>query len=822
MTEGAEKQKQLPILKQDQQINYQDIFEIGVTQINNYTVHSLPLEVLISRLQTDLNNGISNYRAMRLLELAGKNEIQISEKQSKIKVLIKEMFSRYQIPCWICCVALFCVYKVKLEALFILYLGLFNLLTILMGSIFILVQKQFLESLKSMITQQSNEKFKVVREGKVLRVCGSDLVEGDIIFINEGQIIPADIRVVEYDSIESDQSCLTGEGSPVKKNNQQNLQQNYIESSNILFKYCICSSGCAKGVVVKTGLRTMLGSFANYFIQEEDEDLSYNMNFIKKLKIYILFAFIISILFFQFSYQYKSMDIYECFSIMICVFLTNYPINLFLVAFSYQFQIVKSLYRQNILVKQIYHQFRSVRRNVQILLDIKTLSNHALQVNHIWYAGRSYLKDYDVTDLNFQALLKGLLVTCNATFDIDEYSKFNKINYDQCLIQGSISGLEVGQLKFLQNICDVALHQKLFRIVQNKDGSIAKNRNRIFARGQIVVVEEETNDSFYTAYIKGNVEDIIAYCSYLFVNGNKVKLDFYQMQRIHSQQKQYCKTDSSVIGVAMLPLSKIFFPRGSNIQLDSYDLPFALKDFIFCGMISQKEEIAQGISQDIEKLKQQNIKLAVLTNTQINGQIKDLLIKSGLISGGVLNNLELQENGLSLENSIQESEVLVIDNKEVIDYLVNNIKKLKEIIQSKKLLIFSQISYETKNILENIGAFNIYVSRQQMIQYYSNLSVIYGNTQDQYVKSRYDIILNDSNLNQVIKLIQMLKKHSNSIESFKKCYFVSTAIKILCFMLIAVFDIPILQSCFIMYLVFFLFDYLLIMRQKYTKITIND
>ncbi|KAL4512902.1 hypothetical protein ABPG72_017587 [Tetrahymena utriculariae] len=820
MTEGVILQKQQTILKQEQQISYQDIFEINISRIESYTVHQLPLEILLQRLKTDLNNGISNYRAMRLLQLAGKNEIQLDEKQSKIKVLVKEMFSRYQIPCWMCCVVLFCVYKVKLEALFTLYLGLFNLLTILMGSVFILAQKQFLEQLKSMISQQTNQKFKVIREGRALKVCETDLVEGDIIFINEGQIIPADIRVVEYDSIELDQSCLNGEGNLVKKNNQQSHEQNYIDSTNILFKYCICSSGCAKGVVVKTGLRTMIGSISNYLIQEE-EDLSYDMNFIKKLRIYILFAFIISILFFQFTYQYKCMDIYESFSIMICVFLTNYPINLFLVAFSYQFQIVKSLYRQNIFVKQIYQQFRSVRRNVQILLDVKTLSKHALQVNHIWYAGRSYLKNYDVNDLNFQALLKGLLVTCNATFDIEEYSQFNKINYEQCLIEGSINGLEVGQLKFMQNICDVALHQKLFRIVKNKDGSIAKNRNRIFARGQVVVIEEETNDSFYTAYIKGNVQDIIAYCSYLFVNGDKVKLNFQQMQRIQSQLKQYYKTDNSVIGVAMLPLSKVFFPRGSTIQLDTYELPFALKDFIFCGMISQKEELAQSISQDIEKLKQENIKLAVLTNTQINDQIKEKLIKCGLMANGALNNLELQERGLSLENSILECEVLVIENKVVTNFLIQNIKKLKEILQSKRLLIFSQISYETKNILENIGAFNIYVSREQLIQYYSNLSVIYGDTQDQFVKSRYDIILNESNLNQVVKLIKMLQKYSNSIKNFKKCYFVSTAIKILCFMLIAIFDIHILQFCFVMYLVFFLFDYLLILKQKNTKITIH-
>ncbi|KAL4481775.1 hypothetical protein ABPG74_007864 [Tetrahymena malaccensis] len=821
MKERVEMQKQQPILKQEIQINYQDIFEINVTRISNYTVHQLPLDVLLQRLETDQNNGISNYRAMRLLQLAGKNEIQITEKESKIKVLAKEMFSRYQIPCWICCVALFCVYKVKLEAMFILYLGLFNLLTILIGSVFILAQKYFLEQLKSIITQQINQKFKVIREGKVVRVCETELVEGDIIFIYEGQIIPADIRVIEYDSIESDQSSLTGEGSPVKKNSQQSHQQNYIQSSNILFKYCICSSGCAKGVVVKTGLRTVLGTFANYFIQEED-NLSYNMNFIKKLRIYILFAFIISILFFQFSYQYKSMDIYESFSIMICVFLTNYPINLFLVAFSYQFQIVKSLFRQNMLVKQIYHQFRSVRRNVQILLDIKALSKHALQVNHVWYAGRSYLKDYDINNLNFQALLKGLIVTCNATFDIEDQSQFNKINYDQCLIQGSISGLEIGQLKFLQNICDVAHHQKLFRIAQNKDGSIAKNRNRIFAKGQVVVVEEENKDSFYTAYIKGNVEDIITHCSYMFVDGNKVKLDFQQLQRIQSQLKQYHKTDSSVIGVAKLPLSSVFFPRGSTIQLDSYELPFALKDFIFCGMISQKEELAQSISQYIEKLKEENIKLAILTNTQTNNQIKDLLTQSGLISNGVLNNLELRESGLSLENSILECEVLVIEDKDVTNFLTRNIKKLKEIIQNKRLLIFSQISYETKSILENLGAFNIHVSREQMIQYYSNLSVIYGDTQDQYLKSRYDIILNESNLSQVIKLIQILKKHSNNIENFKKCYFVSTTIKILCFIIIAVFDIPILQFCFILYLVFFVFDYLLIFKQKNTKLTIQD
>lgn len=118
-----------------------------------------------------------------------------------------------------------------------------------------------MESLKKLTQTQS----KVLRSGKVISIPASQLVVGDVILLEAGNQVPADIRLLEVFSLKIDESSLTGESLPVDKRMEtlhgENL--NPGDQFNMGFKGTLVSQGRATGLVVAIGMDTELGKIAS-------------------------------------------------------------------------------------------------------------------------------------------------------------------------------------------------------------------------------------------------------------------------------------------------------------------------------------------------------------------------------------------------------------------------------------------------------------------------------------------------------------------------------------------------------------------------------
>lgn len=115
----------------------------------------------------------------------------------------------------------------------------------------------------------------VLRQGKVASVQSPELVPGDIILLEEGLKIPADIRLINQDNLIVDESSLTGESAPVSKNAQalpkKSLQDTITEITTICFAGTTIVGGRGKGIVIATGSRTVMGSIAQLSNQTSRE-----------------------------------------------------------------------------------------------------------------------------------------------------------------------------------------------------------------------------------------------------------------------------------------------------------------------------------------------------------------------------------------------------------------------------------------------------------------------------------------------------------------------------------------------------------------------
>jgi len=112
---------------------------------------------------------------------------------------------------------------------------------------------------------------KVIRDGETIRVKTEDLVVGDIVLLEAGDIVPADMRLIETASLMIEEAALTGESVPTEKTSEIITGENLAlgDRLNMAFTSGIVSYGRGKGVAVATGMETQIGLIAKHLAKEK-------------------------------------------------------------------------------------------------------------------------------------------------------------------------------------------------------------------------------------------------------------------------------------------------------------------------------------------------------------------------------------------------------------------------------------------------------------------------------------------------------------------------------------------------------------------------
>lgn len=125
------------------------------------------------------------------------------------------------------------------------------------------------EALKKLVSQTC----RVRRDGEVVEIEASQLVPGDIVLLDEGKKVPADIRLIVANHLQVNESSLTGESVPVSKHAKVLTKELPLgDQRNMLFSGTLITVGAAEGVVVATGAATQIGKIASLVSEVEDEE----------------------------------------------------------------------------------------------------------------------------------------------------------------------------------------------------------------------------------------------------------------------------------------------------------------------------------------------------------------------------------------------------------------------------------------------------------------------------------------------------------------------------------------------------------------------
>ncbi|MCD6357949.1 MAG: HAD-IC family P-type ATPase [Thermoproteales archaeon] len=225
--------------------------------------HSLKIEEVLERLGAG-PEGLSEAEARRRLEEYGPNELR--ERRVNPLLMFLRQFANFLVYILLAATLLSILLGEYVDAALILSI------VVLMGFAGFLQEykaEEAIRALKEMVAPQA----KVVRDGRVRVIHARELVPGDVVLLEEGDRVPADIRLLEAEELEVDESPLTGESVPVEKSHLTVLppQTPIYERSNMVYAGTYVVRGRGRGVVVATGMNTELGKIAASLEEVESE-----------------------------------------------------------------------------------------------------------------------------------------------------------------------------------------------------------------------------------------------------------------------------------------------------------------------------------------------------------------------------------------------------------------------------------------------------------------------------------------------------------------------------------------------------------------------
>lgn len=225
--------------------------------------HSLSVREVEEILSTS-ERGLSDEEAARRLEQYGKNDLRQKKPKSILKMLWEQV-SDVMVLILIAAAVFSMVMQEWAEAVIILAVVALN------AVIGIIKEKKAANALAA-LKSMSAPTARVLREGEESVVPASELVPGDYIYLEDGAIVPADIRIVADSNIKIQEAALTGESVPSEKDGPSILPEDAPlgDRVNMAYTSSVVMYGNAQGIVVGTGMNTEVGKIAGMLEEEDD------------------------------------------------------------------------------------------------------------------------------------------------------------------------------------------------------------------------------------------------------------------------------------------------------------------------------------------------------------------------------------------------------------------------------------------------------------------------------------------------------------------------------------------------------------------------
>lgn len=456
---------------------------------------------------------------------------------------------------------------------------------------------------------------KVIRDGSVTEILASELVPGDIVMLESGDRVPADLRVLEASGCYAEESALTGESAPVKKQVDTLIDEEVSlgDQSNMMFMGTMITRGAAKGLVVATSMQTEMGKIAD-LIQSTDEletPLQHRLHQLGKILIGISIALTLLVVVAGIMH---GQPVYGMFLAGVSLAVAAIPEGLpAIVTIALALGVQRMIKR-----KAIVRKLPSVETlgSASVICSDKTgtLTQNKMTVTHLWQGGALFevsgegykpygeiMKNGKAVDIRGDLALRRLLqisVLCNNAELVEEFPESKrkrskqkvqsdwKINGDPTegalLVLGAKAGMTKASMEGLyqrENEFPFDSNRKRMSVICRHQG------------GRLV-------------FVKGAPDVVIEQCQYVMWEGKVIPFTGTLKQKVLAANEAMARSALRVLGLAY---------RDMKHSEQCADENEAENGLIFVGLTGMIDPPRKEVRPAIAKCKRAGIKTVMIT-----------------------------------------------------------------------------------------------------------------------------------------------------------------------------------------------------------------
>uniref|UniRef100_A0AAY4BGX7 Sodium/potassium-transporting ATPase subunit alpha n=1 Tax=Denticeps clupeoides TaxID=299321 RepID=A0AAY4BGX7_9TELE len=573
--------------------------------------HQISLDELGSRYGVDLFTGLTNKRALEILARDGPNALTPPPTTPEWVKFCRQLFGGFSILLWIGAILCFLAYSIQAAtedepANDNLYLGVVLAAVVIITGCFSYYQEakssRIMDSFKNMVPQQAL----VIREGEKLQINAEDVVQGDLVEIKGGDRIPADLRIISASGCKVDNSSLTGESEPQTRSPEFS-HENPLETRNISFFSTNCVEGTARGIVIATGDRTVMGRIATLASGLEVGQTPINMEIEHFIHIITGVAVFLGVSFFALSLA-LGYSWLEAVIFLIGIIVANVPEGLLATVTVCLTLTAKRMAHKNCLVKNL-EAVETLGSTSTICSDkTGTLTQNRMTVAHMWFDNE--IHDADTTEdqsgTGFDkssptwACLSRVAGLCNrAVF------RPGQENIPMLKRETAGDASESALLKCVELSCGCV------RTMREKNRKVAEIPFNSTNKYQLSIHELEDNPNGHLLVMKGAPERILDRCSTIMINGEELPMDEDWKDAFQSAYMELGGLGERVLGFCHRNLSPTQFPRGFSFDCDEVNFP--IEQLCFLGLMSMIDPPRAAVPDAVGKCRSAGIKVIMVT-----------------------------------------------------------------------------------------------------------------------------------------------------------------------------------------------------------------
>lgn len=563
----------------------------------------------------DEENGLSNEQVNENRQKYGTNELQTKKKKSTFVKFLEQFKDFMIIVLIIAAIISGVVGYIEGEGITD---SIIILIVVILNAVIGVIQENKAEKSLEALQKLSAHVSKVIRNGKMEVIPAKELVPGDIVVLDTGDYVPADLRIIEAVNLKSQEASLTGESVPVEKS-ANTIEQEEVDlgdRENMLFSSSLITYGRGKGIVVETGMNTEVGKIAGIINSAEETQTPLQEKLNKLGKTLGIAALVICAIIFVIGLLYGK-DPIEMFMTAVSLAVAVIPEGLAAVSTIVLAIGVQRMVKRHAIVKKL-PAVETLGSTTVICSDkTGTLTQNKMTVEKIFYNGK--LLDAKEVKQNIDKNLEKLVyisMLCNDT----KISANNELTGDPT----ETALVDMGfNLQFEKNIYDK--NPRIKEIPFDSDRKLMTTVNKI--------------NNKYVVLTKGGVDELLARC-------NKYLYDGEEKDDLENYKKVITKNNEDMAKEALRVLSMAY--KEIDHEPTDEEMKDIEQDLIYVGMVGMIDPPRLEVKDAVEKCKKAGIKTVMITGDH---KITAVAIAKSL---GILQSEEEALTGAELEKMSDE------------------------------------------------------------------------------------------------------------------------------------------------------------------------